>query len=292
MNDHLEDNGQFKLRSEDLAETAEKAEIPAEINELRLEKISQRVTLISFMIPVLIVIVLVITYLDIKKRVVRTEDTGMIEFQKLSADLESRFSSLSVRQAKLEDDMTRMIAQSDQSAAAIQVRLQKLQETLTQVQQGIKNKIDKKELNSTRDELVRQINGLVDASNQASEQMAAITTELKKQMDQLTANVAATEQRMVDVNRLLAEIEKNKIDKPAMDLALRLETLKLSSDFKAKFDAMQQTIDALKKQIGRATQPVIAPPASPKPSAQQAPSTGQPSTKPSSSAIEEQTISR
>jgi DNA repair exonuclease SbcCD ATPase subunit len=274
MNDHLEDNGQFKLRSEDLAETAEKAEIPAEINELRLEKISQRVTLISIMIPVLIVIVLVITYLDIKKRVVRTEDTGMIEFQKLSADLESRFSSLSVRQAKLEDDMTRMIAQSDQSAAAIQVRLQKLQETLTQVQQGIKNKIDKKELNSTRDELVRQINGLVDASNQASEQMAAITTELKKQMDQLTANVAATEQRMVDVDRLLAEIEKNKIDKPAMDLA------------------MQQTIDALKKQIGRATQPAPAPPASPKPSAQQAPSTGQPPTKPPSSAIEEQTISR
>jgi len=292
MNDHLEDNGQFKLRSEDLAETAEKAEIPAEINELRLEKISQRVTLISIMIPVLIVIVLVITYLDIKKRVVRTEDTGMIEFQKLSADLESRFSSLSVRQAKLEDDMTRMIAQSDQSAAAIQVRLQKLQETLTQVQQGIKSKIDKKELNSTRDELVRQINGLVDASNQASEQMAAITTELKKQMDQLTANVAATEQRMVDVDRLLAEIEKNKIDKPAMDLALRLETLKLSSDFKAKFDAMQQTIDALKKQIGRATQPAPAPPASPKPSAQQAPSTGQPPTKPPSSAIEEQTISR
>ena len=280
MNDRLEDNEQFKLRSEDLVETAEKSEIPAEINELRLEKISQRVTLISIMIPVLIVIVLVITYLDIKKRVVRTEDTGMIEFQKLSADLESRFSSLSVRQAKLEDDMTRMIAQSDQSAAAVHVRLQKLQETLNQVQQGIKNKIDKKELDSTRDDLVRQINGLVDASNQASQQMAAITTELKKQMDQLTANVAATEQRMADINRLLAELEKNKIDKPAMDLALRLETLKVSSDVKAKLDAMQQTIDALKKQIGRAAQPAAAPPASSTPSTQQAPSAGQSPAKP------------
>jgi len=292
MNDRLEDNEQFKLRSEDLAETAEKAEIPSEINELRLEKISQRVTLISIMIPVLIVIVLVITYLDIKKRVVRTEDTGMIEFQKLSADLESRFSSLSVRQAKLEDDMTRMIAQSDQSAAAVHVRLQKLQETLTQVQQGIKNKIDKKELDSTRDDLVRQINGLVDASNQASQQMAAITTELKKQMDQLTANVAATGQRMDDASRLLAELEKNKIDKPAMDLALRLETLKVSSDLKAKLDAMQQAIDALKKQIGRSTQPAPAPPASSTPSVQQAPSTGQSPTKPPASTIEEHTISR
>ena len=292
MNDRLEDNEQFKLRSEDLVETAEKSEIPAEINELRLEKISQRVTLISIMIPVLIVIVLVITYLDIKKRVVRTEDTGMIEFQKLSADLESRFSSLSVRQAKLEDDMTRMIAQSDQSAAAVHVRLQKLQETLNQVQQGIKNKIDKKELDSTRDDLVRQINGLVDASNQASQQMAAITTELKKQMDQLTTNVGATEQRMVDVNRLLTELEKNKIDKPAMDLALRLETLKVSSDVKAKLDEMQQTIDALKKQIGRAAQPAAAPPASSTPSTQQAPSAGQSPAKPPASAIEEHTISR
>jgi hypothetical protein len=121
--------------------------------------------------------------------------------------------------------------------------------------------------------------------------MAAITTKLKEQMDQLTANVAATEQRMADVNRLLAEIEKNKIDKPAMDLALRLETLKVSSDVKAKLDAMQQTIDALKKQIGRATQP-SAPPASSTPGTQPAPSAGQSPAKPPASAIEEHTISR
>ncbi len=291
MNDHFEEeNGQFKLQSDHPGEVIDKPEIPSEINELRLEKVSQRVTLISIMIPVLIVIVLVIAYLDIKKRVVRTEDTGTIEFQKLSTDLESRFSSLSVRQARLEGDMARLIEQTNHVTATIQVRLKELQETLMQVQKAQNGALKRSELNTTKEEFVGKINSLVDSSNQAGEKIAAITDELKKQMDELTTSLKETDQTVTEMDRHVTEIDRNKIDKPAMDLALRLETMRVSSDLKARIDAMEEMLTSLEKAIKRptTTPPATAPKQSPSTSSTKTP----PPNSPSATKIEEQTISK
>ena len=128
MNEDLEENGQFKMRAGDTDEPIDESVIPTTVDELRLEKLNTRVTVISILIPVLIVIVLVIAYLDIKKRVVHTEDTGSINVQKLSQDLESRFSSLSVRQAELEQNLTALVQKSDQAAARMEVKLKKMED--------------------------------------------------------------------------------------------------------------------------------------------------------------------
>lgn len=296
MNDHLEENGQFKLQSDHSDEEIEKTSIPPEINELKLEKVSQRVTLISIMIPVLIVIVLVIAYLDIKKRVVRTEDTGTIEFQKLSTDLESRFSSLSVRQARLEDDMAKLVDQTNHSLATIQVRLKELQETLTQVQTAQKGALKQRELTSVKEEFVEKINALVDSSNQTSEQMAAITDKLKTQMDELTSSVAETDRTVSDIQEQVTRIDNNKIDKPAMDLALRLETMRVASDLKAKIDSMEEKLIAIEERLQQTpATPRSSPQKAPKTSSKSAPSStaNKPTAAtPSSGKIEEQTITK
>ena len=290
MNDHLEEeNGQFRLQSDRLGEEIEKPEIPSEINELRLEKVSQRVTLISIMIPVLIVIVLVIAYLDIKKRVVRTEDTGTIEFQKLSTDLESRFSSLSVRQARLEGDMTKLFEQTSHATATIQVRLKELQDTLKQVEKVQKGALKRSELNKTKAELVEKINSLVESSNQTGEQVAVITDTLKKQMDELTLSLAETERGISEMERQVTELDNSKIDKPAMDLALRLETMRVASDLKARIDSMEEKLISLEKKL---KQPTKTPTTSSK-SAPKTPAKSQSApTPPTSTKIEEQTITK
>ena len=131
-----EEDVKFKMRLDKINDEVEEPEdsvVQTEVHELKLEKINQRVTLISILIPVLIVVVLVIAYLDIKQRVVRTEDTGASEFQKLSADLESRFSSLSLRQAKLEEAVAAMTEQNDKNVAALNTRLDKLQQSLKEI---------------------------------------------------------------------------------------------------------------------------------------------------------------
>ena len=59
-----------------------------EIKDLRVEKLSQRVTLISILLPCLIGVAIYFGYRDITGRLTQGQDTGYLEVQKLSRDLD------------------------------------------------------------------------------------------------------------------------------------------------------------------------------------------------------------
>jgi chromosome segregation ATPase len=310
MEEKPEETEHFRMRLDDLDEQIDGRAIPSEVNELRLEKISQRVTMISIMIPVLIVIVLVIAYLDIKKRVVQTEDSGTIEFRKLSSDLESRFSTLSLRQAKLEDTLEKLTAQNDHAMASTQVRMEKLHDAIEQIRKGA---LGVKELEAVKQDLVKQINGVIESTNsmiestnsmiesthEAGKQNTATLQDLKSQVIQQAERQAAMNTRIADAQKNYADLESRKIDKQSLDLALRLEALKVETAVKTQIDGLQQKLNALERQLSqlssRATpgtptpaRPAPAPRApTPAPAAPAAPS-GTPS--PSGNDLETHTI--
>jgi uncharacterized phage infection (PIP) family protein YhgE len=297
MKDQHEDDRQFNLRLSKDPEEIDEPAIPADVNEFKLEKISQRVTLISILIPVLIVIVLVFTYMDIKRRVIKTEDFGEMEIQKLSKDLDSRFSSLSLRQARLEEALDKLSEQNNRATAAIQVRLEKLNDNIKEIRQGT---VAIKDFNSTNAGMVKQINSVIESTNQAGEQVAAISRELKNQIDQLNQGVTAAGRQLGTLDRKLTEFDQTKIDKSALDLALKLESLKIETAMKSQIQALQAKIGTLEEQLARrAVQPTPAPSSAPAPAVKtQAPPepTTKPSAAPSSASpatrIEEQTITK
>ena len=290
MNDLREDNDQFKLSMDD---TMEDAAIPAAVDELRIEKLSTRVTLISILIPVLIVVIVVITYLDIKKRVLRTEDTGTIEVQKLSKDLESRFSSLSLSQARLEESLNRFIDQNNRSLAAIQVKLKKSEDHLEHLKGSV---VNQKEMHKVTEDVQKQMNTTAETLDEVTGQIATLSQKLQNQMSQLEAGLADSKAQLDGMEQKLIELDKNKIDKPAMDLALRLETLRIEQDLKAQLDTIQNKVLTLEKQISQ--HPTHKSPSSPAPptSPKSAPSGSKPANQRSSTRnqdkIEEQAIPR
>lgn len=266
MDEKPEENGQFKLRLDKLNEEMEERAIPAEINELRLDKISQRVTMISIMIPVLIVIVLVIAYLDIKKRVVQTEDSGTFEFQKLSSDLESRFSSLSLRQAKIEEALENLSAQHDHAMATIQVRMENLHNAIGEVRRGA---LGQKELDAVKEDLSKQLNSVAGSATEAARQTGATLQELKAQVIQQDDTLSTASEQLAELRKRITDIDARKIDRQSLDLALRLETLRIETAVKTQIDALQAKIDDLEKRLARQTAPQAAPlPPSPTPPAQ------------------------
>jgi methyl-accepting chemotaxis protein len=298
-NQNDEDNSHYKLRMDKLNNDIDDQAIPAEVNELKLEKISQRVTLISILIPVLIVIILVVAYLDIKKRVVQTEDTGTIEFKKLSSDMDSRFSSLSMRQAKLEDAVEKFTKKNNQTAAAVQVHLQKLNDAIKEVR---RRAVSMKELNAAKTEMVKQINSVIDSANQAGDHIAAISKELKSQMDQLNQALAAANVKNNAMDRKIAEFDQNKIDRSQLDLALRLASLKIETRVKSQIQALQNKIGALEDRLTHHPAHSVPAPSSRsnmkrtgREPAQKTPNASVPPSKPDSSTmpkIEEQTIGK
>lgn len=76
-----------------------------EIKDSRIEKLSQRITLVSILIPCLIAVILFVAYLDLRKRVGGMHSAG----ETVSQDLDSRLSLVSEKQAKLEDMVIKKI---------------------------------------------------------------------------------------------------------------------------------------------------------------------------------------
>lgn len=248
--DEIEENGQFKMH---LGGDVEDAELPSSVNELRLEKISTRVTIISILIPVLIVIVLVISYLDIKKRVTRTEDTGSMSVQNLSKDLESRFSSLSLRQAQLEEQLTSLNEQTTQSNARIEVKLKELSDSLAALKG---TSASKKALDASIADMDKKLNNIGTGFEEvqsrvagATEQWRATVAQWESDLNALRTATASFEVNLDAVNKKLGILERNVIDKPAMDLALRLETLRIEQNLKAPLELLQQHVKRLESQV-------------------------------------------
>lgn len=240
----------FKLQFDE--ETTE-TNIKTEIEDLKLEKLSHRITLISILIPLLIVVVLAVAYIDIKRRVIKTQDRGTMGVQHLTESLESRFSSLSLKQAQLEENLAKRVAAMDQStaamdksAAAAAVTLQKFEERIKKVET---DKIGKKQLgkelakaNQAAQKNAKEIAGL-------AARHKAIQKEVAEKLDTLQANLVETENILQEYQIALNALTAEKITKNQLDLALRLETIRNQEEVKQAAKKIDTNMAKLQKEI-------------------------------------------
>ena len=257
-----QEDGQFKMPLDD---SVEDSPIPAGVNELRLEKLNTRVTILSVIIPVLLGIILVFTYLDIKRRMEQTEDTGTMGVQKLSNDLESRFSSLSVRQARLDDETIRLAQNIEKSFARIEVKLKNLTEAMDEVR---KSGASKKELKGEMSQFDNKVLNLATGMDEIKSQLATLSQDLKSEVAQVAQALTDSQNQLQAMEEKISVLDDLKIDKPAMELALRLESLKIEQSLKAQLATMQaglKTLDQkmarLSQQVNNAPNPVVPAPA-------------------------------
>jgi prefoldin subunit 5 len=284
MDDQQSNQGKFKMR---LDADVDEASASNQVDELRMEKLSQRVTMISILIPVLIVVVLVIAYMDIKQRVIRTEDTGTSGVQKLSEDMESRFSTLSLRQAKLEELLKRSSDMNNQSLAKIQVNLKKLEDRLKGVGKGLTSK---KDLNAKLDPIDKKIANLSGAMDENKAGLAKIDQQMQTTLSQMGQTLSDRGNQIKQLQEKVNGLDQAKIDKAALDLAMKLEMLKIKQSFIERLDNIEARIKTLESKIKSQRQAAPAPqklPAKPVPSVPPKPSAP---TAPSSGEIKEQPI--
>lgn len=240
MNEERDEDVHFRMIPD---EEADDNIIPAQADELRIEKLNQRMTLISILIPVLIVVILGIAYLDIKRRVIHTEDTGAETVQHLSDELESRFSNLSLSQAHLQEALAKVQDQTNQSLAKAQVNLKKLDENLDKTR---KSMVSQKELQTTSNKLSQNLDNLARSTEDIKTQVDVLDQSLPARLDQIEQHATDLSNRLAELKKALAQIEKNKIDKAALDLALRLEILKTKQAFDVQLEKIQAQIESLK----------------------------------------------
>lgn len=284
MNDDHDENVHFRMLPD---EEAEESVIPAQVDELRIERLSQRMTLISILIPVLIVVILGVAYLDIKRRVIRTEDTGAETAQHLSENLESRFSSLSLSQAHLEEAVAKLQDQTNQSMARAQVNLKKMDEKLEKTRKAM---VSPKDLQAASRKMDQGLANVARSTDEIRAQVDQLSQSLPSRLGQLEQRLTDLDARLTGLQKSLSSLENSKIDKATLDLALKLEILKLKRAFDVQIEELQEQIQSQRKRsVNQSLKPPVS---SSSPAVPKASQTKAPPGSIDSGKLQEQTIDR
>ncbi|MBN1930110.1 MAG: hypothetical protein JW786_00690 [Desulfobacterales bacterium] len=228
-------SSKFKLHIDD--EGAD-SQFQAELAELQINKLSRKVTRISIYILCLTAIMLAIAYLDIKKKIGNIQNTGSNQVQGLSENLESRFSSLSLQYAKLEDSMNKKFLSIEEKTAVLKKDLNQSEKFIQTVQANQKDKkeAEKKEIENIKSEIKR-----------INEKFTAQFTEIISFADQ-------TQKKIKKLQTDLSAFSSLKIDLKKLNLALENQQKNyqqkltvLSNEFEDKIQSIQERIAAIQK---------------------------------------------
>jgi len=243
-------NSRFQFSADD---DEPEAILQDELRELKIEKLGQRVTLLTILIPCMIGVILVITYLDIKDRVTRSYDTGAIGVQKLSKDLASKFSSLSLEQAKINDIQAKTIPELEKSAAFLKSRITKLQKSMSQVTAST---ISRDELTRVAENLSNKITDIpqelkpdFDALTRADEQMAEDTQRMSDELKLLSDSMAEIDNRLASIRKKIETVGENTVKRDELELALKLKEIGYRQSLLDKTAILEKEIQALRKEI-------------------------------------------
>jgi hypothetical protein len=97
-----------------------------EINTLKIEKLSNRVTIISIIIPCLISAILIFAYLDMKERVVDADVTKQSQVDRISQQLEEKLNALDVKIARNRFDFDNNLPKLEQRIMSLEGQIAKL----------------------------------------------------------------------------------------------------------------------------------------------------------------------
>jgi chromosome segregation ATPase len=229
------------------------------------------------LIPCLLVIVLTIAYLDIKNRVVKTQNTGSMGVQNLSKDLESRFSSLSLKQAKIEEELSKASKTLETATAALQVNLKK---ATAELKREIDAKPNRSALTAVEKETEAGIAALQKDVTGLDAALSKFDEELSGQIQIMADALKQDQGRLEELEGKISQLDSEKINKSSMELTLGLERLALQEMVKERIRELQQKLAAMDKRIealnqrleSRVTQAPARSPNAPAPPEPQAPS--------------------
>ena len=239
-----------------------------EANTLKIEKLSQRVTIISVIIPCIIIAILVFVYLDITEKVVDVDQTQANQMEQVSQDLEIKLNALDVRIAKatheLDEKLTTLESKrqalENQTAkmSAAKVDLEAMEAALAKLDKRIKANADQDKSTLAAMERINQ--QLVSTIDKNSSDFKTVSAQIKKEFrlfkeefDARLLELSAYEQRIAQLvkdtsllGKKLDALEKNtaasidkKLDKRLGLLRQDLE--KQIADVKRRADAANST---------------------------------------------------
>lgn len=204
-----------------------------ELTDLKIEKLGNKITIISIILPCLIGAILVYAYIDISSRVVDAKDSGQNEIQVIAQDMEAKINAMDVNLAKIKFNL-------DQEIPALTAQLEELS-VLKADRKEILAELTalKKEVESTRNQYQGAIH-IIDRTSR--ENLAIINKTGKRLQENAKAFQDQVSSRLVEQETAFNQRLETLQQGMAQDLS-RMEDLNIS------LASYQQTLTTLGKDL-------------------------------------------
>ena len=222
-----------------------------EMRELRLEsqvqKLNQRITLLSILIPCLLGAILLFAYLEFNDRLNKTMmRSGQVEA--LSEDLDDKIASLSHQYGELEKLLSDSIANLKKTNALIE---KDLKENQRETKKLTTSKVDKKTLeqaiqkeSAQTAKTLEAVRNELDGQKQAVENLDATLKKEVVQIAQVIETLKANRQRQ---DSAIKDLSEHKLDKKDFGNILQDKW----SGYQANISLLRQEIKALKDEVSK-----------------------------------------
>ncbi len=242
--------------------------IEEEITDLKLEKLSHRLTLISILLPCLLAVALFFGYRDLTSRVSRTQDTGSVEIQKLSRQMETFSKEFNEKLVNFSTTLSgrdrELVASISTKLSSVNKALKSLQTDLKKTRDSLKTLAAQKADKKSQDAALAGMEARLKPLAREVKTLSAMHADLKKvraRIEKLSQNQAALMEAdkqmrkgIDEIQSSIADLSGRAIDRDLLELELlklkkrwQLQLSKTREDLTRKMDAIQQQIDTINK---------------------------------------------
>ncbi len=243
-----EEYSSFKFEGDD-EPVSEQTLYQEEAKDRRVEKLSHRVTIISILIPVIIGAVFYITYRDISSRVSQSQDTGAMEIQNLSSQLEERYAALSTKYGDLEASLSQKLESLEKADKNIKDSLKEAEDTVNKINATKADKKDQQDAIAKIDTALAPLRKELAALAPLRSELKVVTDELaslasldrslQQQMAALLANIDKTSKDLTQIQAEMSTLSQQKLDRDTLEL----ELLKARKSYQRDLDLTKAAID-------------------------------------------------
>ncbi len=207
-----------------------------EINTLRIDKLSNRVTIISVIIPCIIGAIIIFGYLGMQETVIDVNTEKQNKIIEITDQFAQKTNALDVKLAKLESILEKTLPEIEQKIKKLDTGIAKLSS-----KKADKNKISKDiaKLNSANSNYTARINKIEKTSQAAKVLATEVKTQFEADIKKIDEKFSTTITRIDEYENLVATTSKNlSILEKKYDEFKKTSLTK--SSFDTKLDKMNQ----------------------------------------------------
>ena len=251
-----------------------------DIQDRRVKRQGKRTTLLTILLPCLLGILFFWGYQDLKKGFSNLQDTDVIVSRELSEALNSKFSSISIQVAKLEESMgtiqdsfTKLDAAFNEKVIPLNEIYLVFEKTTTALKNNLKateNAVDRlKASKSDRSEVTEAIGNIDKKISPVYQHLKNMEAEIKALDENLTQELAELsgtvykvknglkqfDQIQQELNKIsslrkdistIASTQSKQIDKKALDKALQDQQKRMNKELKIVNATLKESSDKIK----------------------------------------------